>query len=469
MNNLTSRQRKLIFAAGILALLVPIVILGAPASRDVQVEDTSIAGGVLAQKRHEYDLGEATLGDIDPSSAIMNLALLGLRGPAAGLLHLKAIDYQEKKDWAKLRATVDSIIRLQPHYVQIWKFQGWNLTFNVSREWDRVDDRFYWVKEGIKFLQRGTRRNQTIAILFHDVGDFVSRKMGISDEKRFFREYFLHDPDPAFQVNTEPGPDPEINPDGEDSYLVGKHWFLRANEKDEQYGMTGMTHVIFRQGPAKAQINYADARQKDGFFDEQGRAAWELGHSEWMNDYGKYTFLGLNDYKYKLNCTEEELAALAEENGIPIETQRQIVRQNLDMVHFRYWRDFADCERDELTLNAHRTFHEAKKAYAKGLTSDSVDANGTTQISEAQRLLEEAMVQWKAVGEKYPLQLVDNSSYIEECMLIVYYWQTVHSFNGKTPPDDFLLKPIWEAHADMRPEIQRLFLIENQRIGTNQN
>ncbi|MFN8706966.1 MAG: IRE (iron responsive element), partial [Planctomyces sp.] len=126
MNNLTSRQRKLAYAAGILLLLFPIVILGAPAAKDVGVDDKSLSGGsgLLARMRVEHDLGEATLGNVDPSSAAMNLVLLGLRGPAAGLLHLQAIDYQERKDWAKLAATVDSITLLQPHYVQIWKFQG---------------------------------------------------------------------------------------------------------------------------------------------------------------------------------------------------------------------------------------------------------------------------------------------------------------------------------------------------------
>jgi hypothetical protein len=465
MNDLTSRQRKLVFATGIIILLIPIIYLGAPASQDVNVTDTTVSGGVLAQKRHEYDLGETTLGDVDPSSAAMNLVLLGLRGPAAGLLHMKAIQYQEQKDWAKLRATVDSIIRLQPHYVQIWKFQGWNLAFNVSREWDRVADRFYWVKEGIKFMQRGTDRNATIAILFHDVGDFVSRKMGISDEKKFFRKFFIEDPDPAYEVNGAPGPDSDINPNAKDSYLVAKDWFTIANEKDEQYGMSGMTHVLFRQAPAKAQINFAEARQNDGNFDEQNRQAWEQGYNEWTNDYGNYIFLGLNDYKYKLNCSEDELIALAEENGIPVETQRDVWARNMNMVHYRFWRDFADCERDELTLDAHRTFYQAKLAYSEGRISDSVDAEGNTKISDAQRLLEESMMKWKAVREKYPSLMIDNDSYIEECMLVVYYWETVYKYNGKTPPDDYVLRDIWEANPGRRPDIQQQFLIETLRIG----
>jgi hypothetical protein len=151
MSTVNSRQRKIWYGVGILLLLVPIVYLGFPAQ---QTAGAGRAGGlgVLSHKRQQYDLGEATLGKVDPSSAAMNLVLLGLRGPAASVLHLKAMEYQERKQWAKLRSTVDSIILLQPHYVQIWKFQGWNLAYNVSREWDKVDDRYYWVKEGIKFL-----------------------------------------------------------------------------------------------------------------------------------------------------------------------------------------------------------------------------------------------------------------------------------------------------------------------------
>ena len=158
MNELSSRQRKLVYAGCILFLLVPIVYLGAPTSDDVVPgSKTQVSGGLLARMRVEHDLGESTLGEIDPSSAAMNLVLLGLRGPAAGVLHLQALEYQEKKDWAKLKATVESIIRLQPHYVEIWKFQGWNLSFNVSREWDRVADRFLLGQRRHQILPAGHR------------------------------------------------------------------------------------------------------------------------------------------------------------------------------------------------------------------------------------------------------------------------------------------------------------------------
>ena len=114
MNNLTSRQRKLVYAGCIVLLLIPIVYLGAPTSEDVLPgTKAAVSGGLLAQMRVEHDLGESTLGEIDPSSAAMNLVLLGLRGPAAGILHLQAMDHisrgHQLADVAAIIGTLDVV------------------------------------------------------------------------------------------------------------------------------------------------------------------------------------------------------------------------------------------------------------------------------------------------------------------------------------------------------------------------
>ncbi|MCA9012284.1 MAG: hypothetical protein KDB01_21180 [Planctomycetaceae bacterium] len=490
MNRFTSRQRKLLYAVGIVVLLGPIVYLGFPSQQSATAASSSGLGR-LSQLRHDYSLGEATLGEVDPSSSAMNLVLLGLRGPAASVLHLKAIEYQERKQWAKLRTTVDSIILLQPHYVQIWKFQGWNLAYNVSREWDKVDDRFYWVKEGIKFLQHGTERNNTIPILEHNVGEVIDKKMGVSDEKKFFREFFVHDPDEKYKdkVTGINGPDIEINNEGIDSYLVARKHFQSANVKDDNDGIVevkGMTHVFFRQGPVKALLNYADALTKEGKFSGAAPASapvaaasdetpsemnsagsltasvWKQAYDEWMNDYGKYPFLGRNNHKYILNSTEAELAAMAKENGINVEEQRSDWNFSVNMVNYRHWRDYAEMESDPVTISAHKSFVEARTAYAEGRGYNSVAPDGTTQISEAQKLLEASMDRWVEAAAKYPRLFNDFESYLEEALLSVRYWKAVHQNNGTTEAADYPLKSLWEMHPEMHLEIDRQFLIESR-------
>ena len=147
MNNLTSLQRKLVYLGGIVLLLIPIILLGGP-PEPAPVNPTGAGrsegspGGYLAQKRVEYGLGESDLGNVDPASSTMNLLLLGFRGIATSMLWMDAQKQQRDKDWAGLRATTESIILLQPHFLKVWHFQGWNLAYNVSAEWDGVADRY---------------------------------------------------------------------------------------------------------------------------------------------------------------------------------------------------------------------------------------------------------------------------------------------------------------------------------------
>ena len=461
MNELTSRQRKLVYAGFIVALLVPIIYLGAPTSEDVVPgRKTAVSGGVLARMRIEHDLGESTLGQLDPSSAAMNLVLLGLRGPAAGVLHLQALEYQERKDWAKLKTTVDSIIKLQPHYVEIWKFQGWNLAFNVSREWDQVADRFYWVKEGIKFMQLGTKRNQTASVLFHDVGYFMGQKFGASDEKKFFRRFFVKDPD---EEKFGGSSDPEINPEGKDNYLVSYDWYKDANELDRKYRIKGKTPVVARQGPSRALFDYAGAKQKEGEFDEANREAWDQAYREWTEVFGRETFLGLNDVKYMLNCSEDELVSMAKENGVTLETQRHVWNQNVKMVNFRFWQQIADCERDPLTVEAHRSIYQGKVAYAKGQISDEEDSEGNLKPSVAETHFINGIEKMAEVMKKYP-QLSWHDDYVEEGMLAVCYWEKVHQYNGKAVPQSHPLKAMVLENAGRLPSIERQFILEG-RLG----
>jgi hypothetical protein len=357
--------------------------------------------------------------------------------------------------------------------VEIWKFQGWNLAYNVSREWDRVDDRFYWVKEGMKFLQFGTARNQTATILFHNVGDFIGRKFGGSDEKKFFREFFVSDPDVE---QFDGSADPELNPDGKDNYLVANDWFNIANEKDRIYGVTGMTHVFFRQGPARSLFDYAKAHQTDGpddlngdgnideaektAFAEASREAWNAAYREWTEVYGQDIFLGLDDVRYKLNSTREDLQALADENEVTLAVQQRIWEQNVKMTNYRFWRNYADCERDDITVAAHSALSDGKRAYAGSRVSDIRGDDGQMQPSEAQMAFDSTLVKFEQMFEKYP-EMKFHDDYIREVMTAALYLRKVHQSNGRTMPEEYPLKDVFLRNALLEPELEREIRREN--------
>ena len=95
---------------------------------------------------------------------MMKLFLLGgFRGIVANYLWLRAEENKRDHDWDRLKTNVDLITKLQPHFLSIWTFQGWNLAYNVSVEWDAPEDKYDWIKQGIKFVQQGVEQQPPLA------------------------------------------------------------------------------------------------------------------------------------------------------------------------------------------------------------------------------------------------------------------------------------------------------------------
>ena len=69
MNRTTGFRNKLIYLSILIAMLIPLYLLGQPA--DGSAGD---AGGQLTQMRTKFNIAESELGDINPASETMKLA-----------------------------------------------------------------------------------------------------------------------------------------------------------------------------------------------------------------------------------------------------------------------------------------------------------------------------------------------------------------------------------------------------------
>ncbi len=465
MNQFTSQQRKLVYLGGMLLLLIPIIFLGLPLDRKGRTS------GQIAKLRQELDLGESDLGDIDPSGAAMNLVLLGLRGVAANILWVQADEQKSHKDWAAMRATTESIIRLQPHYTKVWEYNGWNLAYNVSVEWDAVPDRYYWVKEGGKFLQKGVTRNRSSSELLWHSGRIYGSKIGIADEARFFRKFFRADPDPKF----DGGPDPEWNEGDDDNYIVAKDWYSRANDVEGQGNRQRiMDRTIFRSYPARSQLDYASALQKFGFNEEYDRqaagrtltedekktlqaevrqklqnqtsVAWKDGFEEWTQKYGQELFnvdWRGNLVTIRMEMGEEEIkdaGKTPDERGL----LRAAVMAYQNMQNYRYWRTRALCEAEPETAEAHWLLFAALEEYQQ--------QNLDTAREHAFRV----MNLLERVFKKYP-ELEVEEDLVEDGMTAIFIWQNAHKLSGERHPNDFPLRSIYDSRLDRLVEYERLF------------
>ncbi|TWT48538.1 hypothetical protein [Botrimarina hoheduenensis] len=266
MNQRGSFYRKVTYGAIIAALLVPLSLLSSPATRNSK-------GGVLSQLRAEHRLGQADLGEIDPASETIKLATLGLRGLAVQLLWNNANEYKKKEDWTNLTATLEQLAKLQPNFITFWKYQAWNLSYNVSVEFDDYKDRYYWVRRGIQFLQQGARYNRDNPKLLWELGWVLGQKIGRSDEKVQYRR--------LFKADTEYHPE-DRPPTQRDNWLRSKAWYEEAVAAVDERGQSigKQSPIVFYSSPAKSQMNYSEAIGEDGLF-QRSVAGWRLSEQEW--------------------------------------------------------------------------------------------------------------------------------------------------------------------------------------------
>ena len=272
--------RKVIYLAAVAVLLVPLSMLSMPAHKRDGGE--SAGGGYLARLRDEQKLSQANLGEIDPTGAALKLATLGMQPIAVYVLQGKAVDARLKEDWTVLRATLDQITKLQPNFVPAWQFQGWNLSYNISAEFDDYQKRYFWVIEGTRFLQQGTKYNETSPRLLKDVGWVLGHKIGRADEHKQFRKLFVadddyqkHDADMLGLPSTRPV---ELR----DNWLVGRDWHLQAQKVKENGGaLGGMSELLFYEHAPRCRISFAEAMEEDGIFEERAQVAWQNALFDW--------------------------------------------------------------------------------------------------------------------------------------------------------------------------------------------
>src|SRR5438477_6298176 len=170
-----SLQRKIIYLAIILVLSFGTYLL-----RQSEVY------GIDAQAR-DLELREQDRGEVGLTGSALRLTLLGSRGLVVCYLWMAATNKQMKHEWNELELIVDSLTKLQPHFITPWLFQSWNLAYNVSVESDRIRDKYFYITRGIQLLAEGERQNKNHPDLRFSMGLYNQHKIGLPDESNTLR------------------------------------------------------------------------------------------------------------------------------------------------------------------------------------------------------------------------------------------------------------------------------------------
>ncbi len=326
MSQRRSLYRKVSYMVAMAILVFPLYWLSSPTVSGRNAPDgKGRPGGRLAQLRTEYGLSQANLGEIDPASETIRLVTLGMRGVATNLLWEKANHYKKVEDWTNLSVTLEQIAKLQPNFISVWRHQAWNLSYNVSVQFDDYRDRYYYVIRGIHFLKEGIKYNEDHPDLLSDLGWFIGNKLGRADEHVQFRRLFKEDDD--FH------PDDRHRED-RDNWLVAHEWYLLAEYAVRNKGKPlrrpngrGKSELLFYAQTPMTLMNHAEAMQEDGLHGSVAGTKWKDAGREWYK-YGNEDIPHSTGMLFRLN-EQERMLADAEKHQVALDALVPDLRDNI--------------------------------------------------------------------------------------------------------------------------------------------
>ncbi len=117
--------------------------------------------------------------DMPPALIFTTVALGGFRGIMVDLLWMRAIHLQEESRVLELVQLSDWITALEPQFTTVWAFHAWNMAYNVSIMFTDPEDRWRWVRHGIRLLRdRALVFNPRHPVLLRELGWIYQHKIG---------------------------------------------------------------------------------------------------------------------------------------------------------------------------------------------------------------------------------------------------------------------------------------------------
>jgi len=130
----------------------------------------------------------------------------GFRGLVANALWIRANDLQQDDKVFEAVQLADWITKLEPHFVQVWIYQAWNMAYNISVKFKSPQDRWRWFERGISLLRdEGLRYNPDETLLYRELSWFFQHKMGqnLDDAHWTYKSEWFHENEHLARSQTE--------------------------------------------------------------------------------------------------------------------------------------------------------------------------------------------------------------------------------------------------------------------------
>jgi len=137
----------------------------------------------------------AVLENAPPMLAFTTVALGGFRGLISNFLWMRASDLQQDDKFFEASQLATWITSLEPHFSQVWVFQGWNMAYNISVKFKEnapgdYTDRWRWVQRGVELMRdEGLKYNPDDVLIFRELAWQFQHKIGanLDDANMFYK------------------------------------------------------------------------------------------------------------------------------------------------------------------------------------------------------------------------------------------------------------------------------------------
>src|SRR2546425_4693884 len=144
------------------------------------------------------------LKNAPPVLAFTTVALGGFRGLISSELWIRANELQDEDKFFEMAQLADWITKLEPHFVQVWLNQAWNMAYNISVKFKDFPDRWRWVQRGIALLRDdGLRFNPNEVLIYRELAWFFQHKMGanLDDAHMYYKQQWANEMAKVFATN----------------------------------------------------------------------------------------------------------------------------------------------------------------------------------------------------------------------------------------------------------------------------
>jgi hypothetical protein len=221
---------------------------------------------VCGHTQHALNRDRAALGltlnspleNAPPVLAFTTVALGGFRGLIANVLWIRANQLQQDGKYFELVQLADWITKLQPRSAAVWRYQAWNMAYNVAVKFKDPEDRWRWVRRGIELLRdEGLAYNPRSTELHHELAWYFQNKLGyvLDDTHAYYKLQWSHEMIRIFGMESGDYSallDPKTEDDRRRATLLREQYKLdpkRMKTVDERFGPLDWrlpeTHAIY--------------------------------------------------------------------------------------------------------------------------------------------------------------------------------------------------------------------------------